>query len=72
MAVAVTESLPNLKKSSVAKRAVAMEPFIHEASKALWRQKPCVVMKRTDAICPVQWRSATEECRVWCKHRFLA
>ena len=31
-----------------------------------------VVMKRADSIYPVQLRSATEECRGWCKHRFLA
>jgi hypothetical protein len=30
-----------------------------------------VVMKRADSIYPVQLRSATEECRGWCKHRFL-
>ena len=31
-----------------------------------------VVMKRSDSIYPVQLRSATEECRGWVKHRFLA
>ena len=31
-----------------------------------------VVMKRTDSPYPVQLRSATEEFRGWCKHRFLA
>ena len=31
-----------------------------------------VVMKRADSIYPVQMRSATEEFRGWCKHRFLA
>jgi len=30
-----------------------------------------VVMKRADSIYPVQLRSATEECRNWCKHRFV-
>ena len=30
-----------------------------------------VVMKRADSIYPVQLRSATEEFRGWCKHRFL-
>jgi hypothetical protein len=30
-----------------------------------------VVMKRAESIYPVQRRSATEECRGWCKHRFL-
>jgi len=37
-----------------------MEPFIHRAFKAIGFQKPCVVMKRTDAIYPVQLRLATE------------
>ena len=31
-----------------------------------------IVMKRADALYPVQLRSATEECRWWVKHRFLA
>ncbi len=30
-----------------------------------------VVMKRADSTYPVQLRSATEECRGWCKHRFV-
>ena len=30
-----------------------------------------VVMKRANSIYPVQLRSATEECRGWCKHRFV-
>ena len=30
-----------------------------------------VVMKRADSAYPVQLRSATEECRAWCKHRFV-
>jgi ATP-dependent DNA ligase len=30
-----------------------------------------IVMKRADAPYPVQLRSATEEFRGWCKHRFL-
>ena len=30
-----------------------------------------VVMKRADSAYPVQLRSATEEFRGWCKHRFL-
>jgi hypothetical protein len=30
-----------------------------------------VVMKRADSVYPVQLRSATEECRGWCKHRFV-
>jgi hypothetical protein len=30
-----------------------------------------VVMKRAESPYPVQLRSATEECRGWCKHRFL-
>lgn len=31
-----------------------------------------VVMKRAESVYPVQLRSATEECRGWVKHRFLA
>jgi ATP-dependent DNA ligase len=31
-----------------------------------------VIMKRADSGYPVQLRSATEECRAWVKHRFLA
>ena len=31
-----------------------------------------VVMKRADSPYPVQLRSATEDFRGWCKHRFLA
>ena len=31
-----------------------------------------VVMKRADSPYPVQLRSATEEFRGWCKHRFLS
>ena len=46
----VTESLPNLKKSSAAKAVAAMEARKEEDSKALRRQKPCVVMKRTDSV----------------------
>ena len=30
-----------------------------------------VVMKRAESVYPVQLRSATEECRGWCKHRFV-
>ncbi len=30
-----------------------------------------VVMKRADSIYPVQLRSVTEECRGWCKHRWM-
>ena len=30
-----------------------------------------VVMKRADSVYPVQLRSATEEYRGWCKHRFV-
>jgi len=30
-----------------------------------------VVMKRADSVYPVQMRSAKEECRGWCKHRFV-
>ena len=30
-----------------------------------------VVMKRADSVYPVQLRSAMEECRGWCKHRFV-
>lgn len=30
-----------------------------------------VVMKRADSIYPVQLRSVTEECRGWCKDRYL-
>ena len=30
-----------------------------------------VVMKRADAAYPVQLRGSSEECRAWCKHRFL-
>ena len=48
MAAAVTESLLILKTSSVAKRGDVLEPCIHKASKAVERQNPCVVMKRTD------------------------
>jgi hypothetical protein len=71
MAAAVTESLPNLKKNSTAKRVTSMGARIYAASKAFGHQKPCVVMKRTDSIRPVQLRSATEEFRGWVKHRFL-
>jgi ATP-dependent DNA ligase len=31
-----------------------------------------VVMKRGGSPYPVQLRSETEECRAWCKHRFLS
>ncbi len=31
-----------------------------------------VVMKRGGSPYPVQLRSETEECRAWCKHRFIA
>ena len=71
MAAAVTESLPNLKKSTASKRGGTLEARTNAASKAVDRQKPCVVMKRTDAIFPVQLRSATEEFRGWAKHRYL-
>ena len=60
MAAAVTESLPNSKTSNAAKRGDAMEASKHAASSAVGRQKPCVVMKRTDLIYPVQLRSAME------------
>ena len=48
MAAAVTESLPNLKTGSVSKTVHALEARKHGPSKAIERQKPCVVMKRTD------------------------
>ena len=72
MAAAVTESLPNLKMSGLPKRADTIERCIHAAFKAVERRKPCVVMKRAESIYPVQLRSATEECREWVKHRFVA
>ena len=71
MAAAVTESLPNSKTSSVPKRVDALKHRTHEAFNANERQKPCVVMKRTDAVYPVQLRSATEVYRGWGKHRFF-
>jgi len=48
MAVAITESLPNLKTSTTSKRGDAMEPRIHAASRPINRQKPGVVMKRAE------------------------
>ena len=60
MAVAVPESLPNLKTGTALKREATMKDRIHEASSAVGRQKPCVVMKRTDSIFPAQLRAATE------------
>ena len=48
MAVAVTESLPNLKIGSAAKRGAALEASTHAASKVFGLRKPCVLMKRTD------------------------
>jgi hypothetical protein len=59
-----------LKKSNLPKMVNAMDPRIHAASKATERQQPCVVMKRTDSIHPVQLRAATE-CRGWVKHRWV-
>ena len=53
MAAAVTESLPNLKTGTASKREATMEARIHATSKAIWRQKPCVVMKRADSDSPV-------------------
>lgn len=52
--------------------ALAFYQRLHEANRAL----RCdffegVVMKRAESLYPVQLRSATEECRGWCKHRFL-
>jgi hypothetical protein len=61
IAVDVTKSLPNLKTSSLPKRADTMEARPNKASKATERQKPCVVMKRSDSAYPVQLRRATEE-----------
>jgi len=51
--------------------ALAFYQRLHEANRAL----RCdffegVMMKRADSIYPVQLRSATEECRWWCEHRF--
>jgi hypothetical protein len=37
-----------------------LEPCIHTPSKATERQNPCVVMKRTDSIYPVQSRARCE------------
>ena len=53
--------------------ALAFYQRLREANRAL----RCdffegIVMKRAESIYPVQLRSATEECRGWCKHRFLA
>ena len=53
--------------------ALAFYQRLREANRA-WR---CdffegVVMKRADSSYPVQLRSAMEEFRGWCKHRFLA
>jgi len=42
-----------------------MEAGTLAAFKANERQKPCVVMKRTDSIYPAQLRSTMEESRVW-------
>ncbi len=50
MAEAVTESLPNLKTGSPSKTGDAMEARKHAVFKAIWRQKPCVVIKRTGAF----------------------
>ena len=52
--------------------ALAFYQRLREANRAL----RCdffegVVMKRAESIYPMQLRSATEECRGWCKHRFL-
>jgi hypothetical protein len=52
MAAAVTETLPNLKTGNSPKMLIPMESCIHADSKATERQKPCVVMKRTDALKP--------------------
>ena len=68
-AAAVTELLPNLKMSTPPKMVDALKARTHTVLKAIWRQKPCVVMKRTDSIYPVQLRSGTEEFRGWMKHR---
>jgi hypothetical protein len=46
--VAVTESLPNLKRSRPPKKVEALEASVHAAFKAFERQKPCVVMKHTE------------------------
>ena len=61
MAVEFTESLPNLKTSIPPKYGDTMEASTHAAYKAFGRRNPCVVMKRTDAIHPMQFRSATED-----------
>ena len=52
--------------------ALAFYQRLREANRAL----RCdffegVVMKRAGSVYPVQLRSATEECRAWCKHRFV-
>jgi HlyD family secretion protein len=52
MAAEVTESLPNLKMSTPPKMVDALKAT-HTVLKAIWRQKPDFVMKRTDAIYPV-------------------
>ena len=61
MAAGVTESLPNLKTGVTPKRCDAMKPCIHAPFKAIGHQKPCVVMKRTDAVCSLRLRSVMEE-----------
>ena len=48
IALAVTESLPNLKTSDPPKRVGALKPRTHAAFKETECQEPCVVMKRTD------------------------
>jgi hypothetical protein len=64
MAVAVTESLPNLKTGNPSKRVNAMEPCIHAASKATERQNPCVVVKRMEAT-PSSSRSSPHPQTLW-------
>jgi len=62
---------PSLRADSHAD-ALAFYQRLRDANRALG----CaffegVVMKRADSPYPVQLRSATEEFRGWCKHRFL-
>jgi len=58
IAVAVTESLPNLKTSTPPKTVGAVNAGFHAASKAIEHRKPCVMMIRAESIYAVHLRSA--------------
>jgi len=63
--------MPTMRADSHAD-SLAFYQRLREANRAL----SCdffegVVMKRAESIYPVQLRSATEECRGWCKHRWV-